>query len=98
MIGAQSRQTSLVERLQRAFQEAKVEAQTYFDFNAQLVTELSENQQKAEKELKALRAEDVNLLEEKKQLRRFLDDLNATHNALMAHSLAQTEQIGDIRS
>ena len=79
--------------LQRAFVEAKIEAQTYFDFNAQLLTEVTGTQQKAE----ILRAQLALLLEEKKQVRHSLDDPNSTHNALMAHLLAQTEQIGDFR-
>ena len=37
---------SSVDRLQRAFENGKVGAQTYFDPNAQLLTELTENQQK----------------------------------------------------
>ena len=75
--------------------QSKVEAQNYFDVNVQLLFELTDNQQKAEKERNDLSAQHAKLLEEKKQLRHSLDDPNAPHNALMVHLLAQTEHIAD---
>ena len=38
---------SSVERLNRALDEAKVEAQTFFDVNSQLLTDQAESQQQA---------------------------------------------------
>ena len=57
---------SSFDRIQRAFENGQVGAQTYFDPNAQLSTELSEKQQKkTEEELNALRAQNAELFEEK---------------------------------
>ena len=89
---------SSVDRLQRAFDEAKVEAQTYFDLNSQLLEDMAEAQRKANAEITQLRSENEALLRDKEQLKASLADLNATHNELMAHSLNQTEQIGELRS
>ena len=89
---------SSVDRLQRAFDEAKVEAQTYFDLNSQLLEDLAEAQRKASAEITQLRSAHEALLREKDQLKASLAELNATHNQLMAHSLKQTEQIGELRS
>ena len=89
---------SSVDRLQRAFDEAKVEAQTYFDLNSQLLEDMGEAQQQASAEITQLRSEHEALLRDKEQLKASLADLNATHNELMAHSLNQTEQIGELPS
>ena len=89
---------SSVDRLQRAFDEAKVEAQTYFDLNSQLLEDMAEAQRQASAEITQLRSEHEALLRDKEQLKASLADLNATHNQLMAHSLAQTERIGELRS
>ena len=91
-------QYSSVDHLQRAFEEAKVEAQTYFDLNSQLLGDLAEAQRQASAEITQLRSEHEALLRDKEQLKASLADLNATHNELMAHSLNQTEQIGELRS
>ena len=89
---------SSVDRLQRAFDEAEVEAQTYFDLNSQLLEDMAEAQRQASVEITQLRSEHEALLRDKEQLKASLADLNATHNKLMAHSLNQTEQIGELRS
>ena len=89
---------SSVDRLQRAFDEAKVEAQTYFDLNSQLLEDMAEAQRQASAEITQLRSEHEALLRDKEQLKASLAALNATHNELMAHSLNQTEQIGELRS
>ena len=89
---------SSVDRLQRAFDEAKVEAQTYFDLNSQLLEDMVEAQRQASAEITQRHSEHEALLRDKEQLKASLADLNATHNELMAHSLNQTEQIGELRS
>ena len=89
---------SSVDRLQRAFDEAKVEAQTYFDLYSRLLEDMAEAQRQASAELMQLRSEHEALLRDKEQLKSSSADLNATHNELMAHSLNQTEQIGEICS
>ena len=89
---------SSVDRLQRAFEEAKVEAQTFFYLNSQLLKDMAEAQRQASAEIAQLRSEHEPLLRDKEQLKASLADLNATHNQLMAHSLKQTDQIGDLRS
>ena len=89
---------SSVDRLQRAFDEAKVESQTYFDFNSQLLENMAEAQRQASAELTELRSEHEALFRDKEQLKALLANLNATHNELMAHSWNQTEQIGELRS
>ena len=89
---------SSVDRLQRAFDEAKFEAQTYFDLNSQLLEDMAEAQRQASAEITQLRSEHEALLRDKQQLQASLADLKATHNQLMAHSLAQTEQISELRS
>ena len=89
---------SSVDLLQRAFDEAKIEPQTYFDLNSQLLEDMAEAQRQASAELTQLRSEHEALLRDKGQLKASLADLNATHNELMAHSLNQTEQIGELRS
>ena len=89
---------SSVDRLQEAFDEARVEAQTYFELNSQLLTDLALVRQKAEEAVAALKTRFQTLQEDNKQLRSSLADLNATHNSLMAHSLSQTDQIGELRS
>ena len=45
-----------------------------------------------------LRAQHEALLVDKKQLKASLEELNVTHNELMAHSLYQTEEIDDLRT
>ena len=85
---------SSVDCLQQPFDEAKVEAQTYFDLNLQLVTDMAVVRQAAEAEVTALKTQIVTLQEENMTLRSSPTDLNASHNSLMAHSLSQTEQIG----
>ena len=89
---------SSVDRLQRAFDEAEVETQTYFDLNSQLLEDMAEAQRQASAEITQLRSEHEALLRDKEQLKTSLADLNATHNQLMAHSLNQTKQIGKLRS
>ena len=86
---------SSVDRLQRAFVETKVEAQTYFDLNSQLLEDMAEAQRQASAEITQLRSEHEALLRDKEQLKA---SLVATHNELMSHSLNQTEQIGELRS
>ena len=88
---------SSIDRLQRSFDEAKLEAQTYFDLNSQLFEYMVEAQRQASEEITQLRSEHEALLRDKEQLRASLGDLNATHNELMAHSLNQTEHIGELR-
>ena len=56
---------STVDWLQRAFDEAKIEAQTYFDPNVQLLTDLPLLQRTAEQELVSLRAQQVTLMDDK---------------------------------
>ena len=89
---------SSVDRLRRAFDEVKVEAQTYFDLNSQFLEDLAEAQRQTSAEITQLRSEHEALLRDKEQLKASLADLKATHNQLMAHSLAQTEQTGELRS
>ena len=89
---------SSVDRLQRAFDEAKVEAQTYFDLNSQLLEDMAEAQRQASAEITQLRSEHGALLRDKEQLKASMADLNASHNELMAHSLNQTKRIGELRS
>ena len=89
---------SSVDRLQQAFDEARVEARTYFDLNSQLLTDLATVRQEAEEEAAALQQQIQALQADNKHLRSSVADLHATHNSLMAHSLSQTEQIGDLRS
>ena len=87
-----------VDRLQRAFDEARLEAQTYFDLNSQLLADLAAVRQEAEKAIAALQTQIQALQEDNKHLRSSPADLDATHNSLMAHSLSQKEQIGDLHS
>ena len=89
---------SSVDRLQQAFHEGKIEARTYFDLNSQLLTDLAVVRQEAEEAVAALKTQIQTLQVENKNLRSSLTDLNATHNSLMAHSLSQTEQIGELRN
>ena len=89
---------SSVDRLQRAFDEAKVEAQTYFDLNSQLLEDMAEAQRQASVEIRQLRSEHEALLRDKEHLKASLAELKATHKELMAHSLNQTQQIGELRS
>ena len=89
---------SSVDRLQQAFDEARVEARTYFDLNSQLLTDLAAIRQEAEEAVASLKTQIQALQQDNKHLRSSLTDLNATHNSLMAHSLSQTEQIGELRS
>ena len=89
---------SSVDRLQQAFDEARVEARTYFDLNSQLLTDLAAVRQEAEEAVAALKTQIQTLQQDNRHLRSSLADLNATHNSLMAHSLSQTEQIGEMRS
>ena len=88
---------SSVDSLQQAFDEARVEAQTHFDINFQLLTDLAVVRQEVEEAVAALNTQTQTLQEVNKHFWSSLADLNATHNALMAHSLSQTEQIGDMR-
>ena len=89
---------SSVDHLQQAFDEARVEACTYFDLNSQLLSDLAAVRQEAEEAVASLKAQIQTLQNDNKHLRSSLTDLKATHNSLMAHSLSQTEQIGDLRS
>ena len=87
-----------VDRLQQAFYEARVEARTFFDLNSQLLTDLAAVRQEAEEAVAALKTQIHTLQENNRHLRSSLAHVNATHNSTMAHSLSQTEQIGDLRS
>ena len=89
---------SLVDSLQQAFDEARIEAQTYFDLNSQLFTDLAAVREETEEAVAALKSQIQILQQNNKHLRSSLTDLNATHNSLRAHSLSQTEQIGELRS
>ena len=89
---------SSVDRLQKAFDEARIEARTFFDFNSQLLTDLAAVRQEAEEAVATLKSQIQTLQADNKHLRSSLADLNATHNSLMAHSLSQTEQIGELLS
>ena len=59
---------------------------------------MAEAQRQASAEITQLRSEHEALLRDKEQLKASLADSNATHIQLMAHSLQQTEQIGELRS
>ena len=89
---------SSVDRLQQAFDETRIEARTYFDLNSQLLTDLAAVRQEAEEAVAAFKSQIQTLQQDNKHLRSSLADLNATHNSLMAHSLSQAEQIGELRS
>ena len=89
---------SSVDRLQQAFDEAKVEARTYFDLNSQLLTDLAVVRQEAEDAVASLRTQIQVLQEDNNHLRSSLAVLNVTHNSVVAHYLSKTEQIGDLRS
>ena len=89
---------SSVDRLQQAFHEARIEARTYLDPNSQLLTDLAAVRQEAEETVAALKSQIQTLQQDSKHLRSSFTDLNATHNSLMAHSLSQNEQIGELRS
>ena len=89
---------SSVDRLQQAFDEARIEARTYFDLNSQLLADLAAVRQGAEEAVASLKTQIQTLEQDNKHLRSSLTDLNATHNSLMAHSSSQTEQIGELRS
>ena len=60
---------SSVDRLQRAFDEAKFEAQTYFDLNSQLLEDMAEAQRQASAEITQLRSEHEALFGDKEQLK-----------------------------
>ena len=92
------RDYSSVDRLQCDFDEAKVEARTYFDLNSQLLENLVESQRPPSAEIAQLRSAHEALLRDKEELKASLANLNATHNQLMAHSLVQTEQTGELGS
>ena len=84
-----------VDRLKQAFEGTKPTlAQTYFDLKFQLVSDLTEFQQKAEADVKELHLQFVHVQEYNAKLRVSLVELNATHNELMAPSLSQKEEIG----
>ena len=85
-------------RLQQAFDEARVEARTYFDLNSQLLTNLAAVRQEAEEAVAAGKTQIQTLEADNTHLRSSLADLNATYKSLMAHSLSQTEQTGELRS
>ena len=87
-----------VERLQQVFDEARVESQTYFDLNCQLLTDLAVVRQEAEGAVATLKTQIQALQEENRHLCSSLADLKATHNSLTKHFLSQTEQIGDLCS
>ena len=89
---------SSVDRLQQAFDEARVEARTYFDLNSQLLTDLAAVRLEADEAVAALKTQIQTLQMDNKHLRSSLADLNATHNSFMAHSLSQTEHIGELCS
>ena len=75
--------------------QAKAVAQTYIDLNAQLLTESTESQQNADDEMAALSSLPSAMFEDKWKLRASLDEVNATHNELVTHSLAPIERFGD---
>ena len=77
-----------VDRLQQAFDEARVAARTYFDLSSQLLTKLAAVPQEAEKAVAALQTQIQTLQEYNQHPRSSLADINATHNSLMAHSLS----------
>ena len=56
---------SSVDHLQRSFDEAKVEAHTYFDLNWQLLEDMAESQRQASAEIAQLRSEYEALLRDK---------------------------------
>ena len=87
-----------VDRLQQAFDEARIEARTYFDLNSQLLTDLAAVRQEAEEAVASLKTQIQTLQQDNKHLRSSHTDLNATHISLRAHSLSHTEQIGELRS
>ena len=89
---------SPVDRLQQAFDEARNEARTYFDLNSQLLTDLAAVRQEAEEAVASLKSRIRTLQQDNKHLRSSLTDLNATHDSLMAQSLSQTEQVGELCS
>ena len=89
---------SSVDRLQQAFDEARIKARTYFDLTSQLLTDLAAVRQEAEETVAALKSQIQTLQQDNKHLRSSLADLNATHDSLLAHSLSQTKQIGELRS
>ena len=89
---------SSLDRLQQAFDDARVEAGTYFDRNSQFLKDLAAVRQEAEETDAALKTQIQTLQQDNKHLRLPLTDLNATHKSLMAHSLSQTEQNGELRS
>ena len=89
---------SSVDRLQQAFDVARIEARTFFDLNSQLLTDLAAVRQEAEEAVATLKSQIQTFQADIKHLRSSLADLNATHNSLMAHSLSQTEQISDLRT
>ena len=85
-----------VDRLQQAFDEARIGARTYFDLNSQLLTDLAAVRQEAEEAVAALKTQNQTLQADNKHLRSSLGDLNAPHNSLTAHSLSQIEQISEL--
>ena len=89
---------SSMDRLQQAFDEARVEVRIYFDLNSQLLTDLAAVGQDAEEAVTSLKTQVQILQQDNKHLRSSLTDINATHSSLMAHSLSQTEQIGKLLS
>ena len=78
---------SSVTQLDKAFQDARREAEVYYD----MYTEADLAAASARKQIEQLTAES-------QQLRSSLDDLNRTHNSLMADSLRHLEEIGSLRT
>ena len=72
---------SSVDRLQQAFDEARVKARTYFDLDSQLLTDPAAVRQEAEEAVASLKTQIQALQQVNKHLRSSLTDLNATHNS-----------------
>ena len=60
---------SSVDRLQQAFNEARIEARTYFNLSSQLLTDLAAVRQEAEESVAALKTQIKTLQEDNKHLR-----------------------------
>ena len=69
---------SSVDRLQQAFDEARIEVRTYFDMNSQLLTALAAVRQEAEEAVAASKTQIQTLQQDNKHLRSSLTELNAT--------------------
>ena len=78
---------SSVDKLDQAFHEARAEAEKYYKLFAD-----------SQQELATLRANTDRLQLDNENLRNSLTDLNASHNALIAQSLQQLDQLSNLRS